>query len=185
MSNDDEVIDAVVAASMKMDGSTYRKSDYSGLINDVRSFFSYPNELPFNDAYLKTGLSYYALKHHEDEIVSNLISWGAELLEDDKYSITIVDQAPVGIMFLNLYRLTDDSKYKNTAESIYSQLKDICSKGEGKIAYRQGVSNNYVDVVGMVVPFLVEYFRFSQEIGAENSLQNSMGKPGRISQVLL
>lgn len=173
LSNDDEVIDAVVAASLEMDGSAYRTSDYSGLINDVRSFFSSPNELPFNDAYLKTGLSYYALKRHEDEIVNNLISWGTELLENDKYSITIVDQAPVGIMFLNLYRLTGDSKYRNAAESIYSQLKDICSR-EGKIAYRQGVSNNYVDVVGMVVPFLVEYFRFSQEFGTEDSTAYKM-----------
>lgn len=78
------------------------------------------------------------------------------------YQIVKTDQAPIGILLLNLYHWYDDSLYLCDANSLFKTITSM-REPDGKIMYAAGADYNFVDAVGMYVPFLMEYFYTTQD----------------------
>lgn len=161
-SSDDEVINAVVSASLEIKESQMIQQEYRGLKEDLRSLFIQKrNSEKFNNYYMAynlVGLSYYALKSKDSQIIDKLREKADSWIGDDgklTYEVTRIDQCPIGIMFLNLYKQTHDSRYLVVAEQLYGFLKSRRQNGN-LIPYNNTI-NNITDAVGMFVPFLVEY----------------------------
>lgn len=162
--SDEEVLSAIVEASLSAYQSKMSTQEYRGLIPDIRSLFQ-PKRLSdrYNNApiaYSLAGLSQYALLTKDTELLERLKqkadSWITPPHNTLSYELKVVDQCPIGIMYINLYRLTSDIKYKQVAEHIYNYLKD--KRTDGNLIPYNNPTNNFSDAVGMYVPFLEEYF---------------------------
>lgn len=65
------------------------------------------------------------------------------------------DQSVQLISSLRLYKYTNEKKYKNHADKMYKWL--LSQNSEYGILYVPGLKSSIVDVIGMIVPFFVEY----------------------------
>lgn len=160
--SDKDVIDAVLKASLSVEESQMIQQEYRGLKDDLRSLFiPERNSENYNNYYMAynlAGLSQYALKYKDDNIVSRLREKADKWITPEgnlTYELKRIDQCPIGILYINLYKLTKEAKYKKIADSIYKYLKDHRMNGN-LIPYNNSV-NNLSDAVGMYVPFLIEY----------------------------
>ena len=68
---------------------------------------------------------------------------------------------PIGICLINLYRITQNKDYFNCASAIYKWLISRRDEGTNIIFYRKDSPNQFIDALGMYVPFLVEYSRLT------------------------
>ena len=73
----------------------------------------------------------------------------------------------------NFIRLLDDIKYKKIADYTYNSLINKRSDNSNIIKYNNDECN-YVDVLGMIVPFLMEYYELSGEILAYNIAKENL-----------
>lgn len=92
---------------------------------------------------------------------SQSASWdnGSEL----NYELEFVDQVPIGIAYINLYKITGDERYLSVANQIYNFVLCLREDGSNLIKYRKGSNCNLVDCLGMIVPFLMEYFWLTED----------------------
>lgn len=160
--SDKEVIDAVLNASLSVEESQMIQQEYRGLKDDLRSLFTSKRHSEINNnyymAYNLVGVSQYALKYKDEKIISLLRKKADGWITTEgilTYDIKRIDQCPIGILYLNLYKLTKEAKYKKIADSIYDYLKVHRMNGN-LIPYNNNI-NNLSDAVGMYVPFLIEY----------------------------
>lgn len=88
----------------------------------------------------------------------------------DKYilksDLEIVDQCLYGIVAIYLYKETKEIKYSEYANFMALWLKNSYIPNVG-ILYRKGANCNFVDGLGMYIPFLVEYSHFSNHLEYE------------------
>ncbi len=120
-------------------------------------------------AYLFYGLSEYLIKVNNFQGLEKVKSRFDQLVDahgDPVYCLDKVDQIPFGLTSLNLYKCNKTEKYLFFADSLYAYLKKSVDEKYGVILYRSGGNCQFVDVIGMVVPFLVEYYRTTQNIDA-------------------
>lgn len=118
-------------------------------------YFSYS----FPKAYLMNGLLEYAASINDKRLIDEVTGIFADYHGADgrlSFELNKVDQAPFGLTFIALHELHGDAKYKNGADQICMYLKSHIEKN-GLILYRDGDDRQFVDVLGMVVPFLVRY----------------------------
>ena len=66
------------------------------------------------------------------------------------------DQIAYGNVAIDLYKQTSDDFYKQFADKLYFRLDSI-NRREGIILYREGSSEQHVDAIGLVCPFLFYY----------------------------
>ena len=78
--------------------------------------------------------------------------------EDGKpiFNIDKVDQTVFAQVALLLYKETSEIKYKNYIDIFYNYLQSLKST-DGEILYRKSSRVQYVDLLGMICPFLIEY----------------------------
>jgi len=116
-------------------------------------------------AFLYYGLSEYFIKKNDkksldefkiifDRIIDNE---GNPLFNFDK-----VDQVPFGLVALNLYKYYKEDKYLNFSNFVYKKLL-LMSDNNGIILYRKEYNIQFEDVLGMIVPFLVEYDKLKHD----------------------
>lgn len=116
---DSVVINAVVEASLKMDGSKFETRHPSlGLVPDVKLFLTNggnkeQRQNNYAMAYLYAGLSYYALNCNDKEVIDFLLLKSNEFSSNGKleYELTEVDQVPIGIMYINLYKISRNKEF--------------------------------------------------------------------------
>lgn len=170
------IVKAILKSSVSIKKTIMIQQEYSGLFIDIKNFFkSKRNNSFFNNfytAYLYVGLSQYALKYKDDDILNYVKKKADEWIDNENirlnYKLSKVDQFPIGILYINLYKMTNEGKYKKVAEFIYNKLLEK-SKEVNKyiIKYNDNDNyNNYVDVLGMVVPFLMEYYNLQKDVNA-------------------
>lgn len=108
------------------------------------------------------GISYYALSQNDNRTMKKL-----QMRADDfinmkhktlNYKIEKIDQASIGILLLNLYKWSGKGVYLETARNLVNTIKKMRGK-DGVIMYVPNLNYNFVDAVGMYVPFLMEYFK--------------------------
>lgn len=170
---DKEVIDAVVNASLSVEESQMIQQEYRGLKDDVMDLFREErNSDNYNNYYMAynlAGLSQYALKTKDNTVINALKQKADAWISADgklTYELKRIDQCPIGILYINLYRLTKEQKYKKVADNIFAYLKDLRINGN-LIPYNNTV-NNLSDAVGMFVPFLMEYNALTGDTLAHN-----------------
>ena len=111
-------------------------------------------------AYLYAGLSYYALNCNDKEVIDFLLLKSNEFSSNGKleYELTEVDQVPIGIMYINLYKISRNKEFLDVARSVFDYLNEKRINGSNLISYRAESANQFSDGVGMICPFLMEYF---------------------------
>jgi hypothetical protein len=161
---DFKVINRVLKASIEMDGTYYNTSQPKrGLVYDVNQFLDLtPLSRRTNDlsvAMLYAGLSEWAYKKNDIRVLEYLVSKMEIFINDERLNYTLdeVDQVPIGICFINLYRITKNKKYLHCSKAIYTWLLSRREKGNNLIYYRKNSPNQFVDALGLYIPFLVEY----------------------------
>lgn len=73
-----------------------------------------------------------------------------------KFDFNKIDQALFGLVFVELYKITKDTKFKHSADIIYQEIQHF-KNDEGLYLYRKKDNVLFIDTLGMVVPFLIVY----------------------------
>lgn len=136
---------------------------YHGNLSKEFKIYNYPK------AYLYYGLSTYLIKIKDSVNLEKVKYSFDKLLDDDGYptfNLDKVDQIPFGLTALNLYERYGESKYLKFCDVLYEKCKEF-SDENGIILYRQNNATQFSDVIGMVVPFLVEYGKLTDNPKAQ------------------
>lgn len=163
-SSDKDVIAAVVNKSMEMDGTAFScEQPKRGLVYDIGMFLHPSNKVErYNDcalSFLYWGLSEYAMTYKDKKVIDLLEQKVQAFTESGKltYQLKEVDQVPIGNCFLNLYKSTKKEAYLSHASQIYEWLLKKREPESNIIFYRKNCPNQFVDGLGMIIPFLVNY----------------------------
>ena len=170
-SSNEVVIKQVVNKSLSMDGSEYyNRYEFSDPYHDIKDYFwentksddNIENSFSFSLAYCYAGLSYYAMYYNDNELKTALIEKANKYVNGEynalKFKVTDINQAPIGILYVNLYRMTKNVKYLNVAKAIAHNIYDL-RENNNLIPYFHNMDLYFVDGVGMYVPFLMEYYQ--------------------------
>lgn len=166
--SDQDVIKSVVKASLSFKRNQMAMSEFHGLKYDVIALFQPErnSELKNNypSSYNLVGLSEYAIRFNDTRLLQKLREKADYRIGRDgylNYEVSRLDQCPIGILYLNLYRVTKEERYKKVADGLFDFLK---SKREvGNIIPYDNPNTYYVDAMGMYVPFLMEYFKATND----------------------
>lgn len=190
--SDDELIDLLVKNSMDSRSASMVIDEYKGFPIDQYNFWTRHdhNQSYFNSfyaAYLYVGLSYYAvnggrLANSKQDIVMDFLVKKANSWMDQggvkklNYDLQVIDQVPIGILYINLYKLSGDNRYLSVVDQIFSFVKNQREDGSNLIKYRKQLHINFIDCLGMIIPFLKEYYmlmgdRLAYEIIRDNILE--------------
>lgn len=123
--------------------------------NQLEEFkvFNYPR------AFLYYGLSEYFIKNRDLKSLKEFKLIFDKLIDnhgDPTFKFDKVDQVPFGLVSLNLYKIFKDDNYLKFSNFIFTKLNEMKDEN-GIILYRKNSSMQFNDVLGMVVPFLVQY----------------------------
>lgn len=111
-------------------------------------------------AYLYYGISSFLLKEGSNENKEIFKSLFDNLIDEEgnpNFQINRVDQVPFGMASLNLYKMYGDEKYLLFSDKLYQYILKSIDPTDGIVLYREGQTTVLNDVLGMVIPFLIEY----------------------------
>ena len=180
--DDSKIILSVLKASLLLRKGKMVQQEYKGLFVDVKTFFKPKRNSHiinnFYTSYLYVGLSQYALSYNDFSVIAFLKSKANSWidLKTDKlnYKLNQIDQYPIGILYINMYYLTKENKYKQVADDIFNSFLSIRNSTENHIIkYNSELDKYYVDALGMYIPFLMEYYYLTdnciaKDIAVEN-----------------
>jgi rhamnogalacturonyl hydrolase YesR len=116
--------------------------------------YSYPK------AFLFLGVLKYLFEKKDESNFSKIKKRFDELYllkdGDPAFKIDKVDQTVFGQVALLLFKYRGEKKYKFFADSFYNYLQ-YSKSSSGIILYRKNSKVQYVDLLGMICPFLIEY----------------------------
>lgn len=124
------------------------------------------------------GTSYYAMEQRDSATMSEL-KQKADAFIDSKsctlnYPVIKIDQAPIGLLLLNLHKWYKDEYYMKVAQNLYSTVKGMRDK-HGRLLYAGlGAKVDFVDALGMYVPFFMEYFKATNDSSALKLVNDNM-----------
>lgn len=160
----DKLLDAglKMAASQK---TVMPFGDYTNFLVELRKVFNKNErdiyfEYNFPKAYLMNGLLEYAINNDDMPLINKIKNVSDKYIEDDgvmRFEFNKVDQSVFGLSFINLHKIYGDEKYKIGANYIYNYIIMNLDSDRKLILYRKGNNKQFVDVLGMVVPFLIQY----------------------------
>lgn len=167
---DKEVLDKVCEATLHLKGVKMSMYENRGLPEDIKAFFRKERNTTaknnFFTSYSLAGISYYAMSTKDSVTMDILRKKSKSFLNANgnklNYPIKKIDQAPIGIFLLNLYHWYKSDAYLQAANSLFNTIAGM-REPDGKIMYTPGLEFNFADAVGMYVPFLMEYFRATED----------------------
>lgn len=176
--SDEELLASVLHASLECNEPLMIQREYKGLRRDINALFEAErNSESYNNYYMAynwAGVSQYAIMTQNKGLITQLCNKADEWIgEDGKlcYPINRIDQCPIGIMYLNLYKITKEKKYLFIATQLYEYLKSKRIGGGNIIPYC--AENNLTDALGMFVPFLMEYYsQTNDSVAKQISIDN-------------
>lgn len=139
---------------------TIQEETWNGMLGSYKTLLSYLSPDVSVYEYGEFGLlmhySYLYGKARNDNELCKLIK--------DKFDNRVItgggiirnDQTTYGLVALDLYGSTHDKRYKRYADEIYSRL-DSLHKRDGIVIYNNKHSEQRVDGIGLVCPFLFSY----------------------------
>lgn len=166
-----EIEEKIVDAAMKMICDKKVKMVWSDKISITERVFNFIRKgtnyqfktYNYPRAFLYNGLMRYYVTTNNTVGIENLKLLFDKLIKGDGNSnITLdkVDQATFGVVAIELYKIYNEKKYQLFYEELYSFLTERVDD-KGLILYRKGQSNQLNDLIGMIVPFLVEYYKIT------------------------
>lgn len=134
----------------------------------------------FFTSYAMVGVSYYAMLQNDSLTMNEMKRKADEFIDSQRnclnYPIEKVDQAPIGLLLLNFYKWYKDERYMNVANNLYSTVRDM-KDSQGRILYAgKGAKVDYVDALGMYVPFFMEYFKVTNDSTALALVNSNMSR---------
>lgn len=125
----------------------------------------------FPRAYLALGLVRYASKYDQKLLKKVISRFDNYYFNNTKlnFNYEYVDQVPLGLTALELFKLTKEIKYKLFADYIYNNLIEsvVEVNDYSLILYRNYHSDFLVDTLGLVCPFLMEYGAYFKNTNAK------------------
>ena len=179
---DKEVLDRVCKATIKLKGMKMSMDEPKGLPEDLLSLFRTKRGSScinsFFTSYAMVGISYYAMSQADSSTMEQLRKKTDAFINPQSHSlsypVTNIDQAPIGILLLNLYQWYKDKQYIKTAQNLFVQIKNMTDE-QGRILYLgKGAKMDYVDALGMYVPFFMEYFKATNDSSALKIVNDNM-----------
>lgn len=131
--------------------------------NEFR-IYNYPK------AFFFYGYSEYLIKNNKDKELSYFKSMFDKFMD---FEITRIDQVPFGLVALNLFEKYNEQQYIGFASKLYSYIIESIEI-DNMVSYRKGSKIVLNDMLGMVVPFLIEYSRISKNDEAMMIAQNQI-----------
>ena len=112
----------------------------------------------FPRAFLLNGLLDYALStNSEINNVESIIKKFADDVINNSNELKYIDQVSMGMAALKLYEKTNNSIYKNLCDEILTYIFNNVDKQYDIVLYRKNKDYHYVDVLGMICPFILMY----------------------------
>lgn len=170
---DNNTENIIFSKSMKMASSPTVAmvwGEPKGVTREILSFRNITNTSEFRTynyprAFLYYGISEFLIKRKDRKSLDKFKNIFDELMNEDgkpSFVVNRVDQAPFGLAALNLYKVYSESKYVLFSDYLYKQIDDLKDDDE-IINYRKGSEVLLNDVLGMAVPFLVEYSQIKND----------------------
>lgn len=179
---DKEVLDRVCMATVELRGVKMSMNEPKGLPEDIKSLFRQKRNTEainnFFTSYAMVGISYYAMEQR-DSATMNELKKKADAFIDTKsctlnYPVIKIDQAPIGLLLLNLHKWYKDEHYIKVAQNFYSAVKGMRDK-QGRVLYAGLKAKvDFVDALGMFVPFFMEYFKATNDSSALKIVNDNM-----------
>lgn len=142
----------------------------------------------FPRAFLLNGILDSAFQKGNDaklfsKVENNVLSFVSQL--NTRGRLDYIDQVSMGVVLLKLYQHTAKEDFKLACDKIIDYLKQETNE-EGIIMYRKNEGFHYVDVLGMICPFLYLYahtFQKNDLVSLANKqllfyLENGMSSSG-------
>ena len=165
---DSIMLDKVLETTCNIGSTKMPLNDPRGLFKDLKSFYGPSRHQSINNyytSYALVGASYYAMYINDSTTMKCIKKKMDNYIDIENsalnYSINTVDQTPIGIVFLNLYKYYRKDIYINIAKGIFNDIVSMQKKGV--IYYRSNTDRQLSDVLGMYVPFFMEYFDLTKD----------------------
>lgn len=113
-------------------------------------------------AFLLLGILSYIIETKDEKYLKKFkLMFEAYITENGTPTFTVnrVDQAPMGIVSLLLYNTYNEKKYLLFSKEIYEYIIRNIDLEIGIVDYRTGAERVLNDMLGLTVPFLIEYGR--------------------------
>lgn len=181
---DKEVLDKVCKVTIELKGVKMSMNEPKGLPEDIMNLFRIKRNTSaknnFFTSYAMVGVSYYAMLQNDSLTMNEMKRKADEFIDSQRnclnYPIEKVDQAPIGLLLLNFYKWYKDERYMNVANNLYSTVRDM-KDSQGRILYAgKGAKVDYVDALGMYVPFFMEYFKVTNDSTALALVNSNMSR---------
>lgn len=118
----------------------------------------------FPKAYLTLGLFSYAIKKNKSKMIAEIIFEFSKLIDSEGkplFNLNKVDQVPFALTSLHLYNYTKEDKYLAFAHTVYHFIKAQIDENQ-IVCYRPDANIYFYDTLGMIVHFLVMYFKTTE-----------------------
>jgi rhamnogalacturonyl hydrolase YesR len=127
--------------------------------------------------YILYGLSEYLIRSNDTKGLIKIKNIFDKLYIKDNgefaFDFNKVDQTTFGLTALNLYKISNEKKYKVFADNIYTYLHSKYNKDK-LVLYRNNAKCELNDTIGMIVPFLVRYYQSYNNSEALSIAKNQM-----------
>lgn len=128
-------------------------------------------------AFLFAGIITFLKKTQDQKQLISFKNLFEEYVKDDgepNFLLNRVDQAPFGIAAIYLYEVFGESKHLKFAEHVFAFLESNIDYKENIIDYRPGLGVVLNDMLGLVIPFLLEYSRITKHSNARQIAEQQM-----------
>jgi rhamnogalacturonyl hydrolase YesR len=149
--------------------------EYRGFTERIYYFIRFGSMKKFKKyhypkAFLFYGLSEYYKVNSNKEKLGELKKYFDEFLNENgtpNFTLNKVDQVPFGLTAINMHRIYKEEKYQLFYNNMYNYLHNIENE-DGLILYSQSPKHHfqYYDTLGMIIPFLVEYYKITSDSNA-------------------
>ena len=125
----------------------------------------------FGNALLAKSMLDYYKTHVNTEVAKEIIEVVkryADRIILGGINLKFIDDAYVGVVFLDLFEITSNEKYRRAAERLYDKLTNAEIDSAGSFVYRPKEKGKYfrVESIGATCPFLAKYAKITGDPNA-------------------
>ncbi len=128
-------------------------------------------------AFLLLGIVNYLIKENNKKQLGDFKNlFDGYITSEGKASFELnrIDQVPFGEVALQLYKFYGEKKYLVFADKIYQYLVQNIDSSDGIIDYRPGIKVVLNDMIGLCIPFLLQYSKITNTVEAKNIAEQQM-----------
>lgn len=138
------------------------KSFYKKIIKLIKRDDNFKEFQQYNypRAFLLLGIITYIRKNGKQEDLINFKKVFDDYLKENgepKFIINRIDQSPFGLVALHLYDVFNDEKYLKFSDNIFHYIENNIDPVTSIIDYRPKMNVVLNDMIGLTIPFLLEY----------------------------